>query len=132
MMDSNTLFMLIVVFVAGALLIWYVAKRPGNKKIVNKDIPSLAAIMDVLHRRVLFFQGLNEQSGLQFAERVQYFLATTKITAEKGTELMEEDRILIATSATIPLFHFAYWSYENLDEVIVYPGAFDEKYTLAD
>ncbi|MEI5985982.1 M90 family metallopeptidase [Sphingobacterium sp. PU5-4] len=57
-----------------------------------------------------------------------YFLHTTKISAEKGSVITDEHRVLVAASATIPLFHFETWSYEYLDEVLIYPGTFNEKY----
>ena len=35
------------------------------------------------------------------------------------------DRVLIASSAVIPIFHFEDWKYKNLSEVLLYPGAFN-------
>ncbi|MCY4780988.1 M90 family metallopeptidase [Sphingobacterium sp. UT-1RO-CII-1] len=129
-MGTDTQLTLVFIFTIGGLLIWYVIKYTGNKKVLLEDIPDLARVIEVLGKNVSFFKELDKNARFTFAERVHYFLSTTKITAEKGASVNDEDRILIATSATIPLFHFKYWSYENLDEVIVYPEGFDEQYGL--
>lgn len=126
-MGTDTLITLIAVFTIGVLLIWYVVKYTGNKKVLFENVPNLSRIVEVLEKSVLFFKVLDKDARLNFAERVYYFLATIKITGEKGALITDEDRILIATTATIPLFHFKYWSYENLDEELVYPGSFDEE-----
>lgn len=127
-MEYNSLAAIAAVVLVGGLLIWYVSKNVGNKKVVTAVLPDRDFIVKVLSEDVPFFQNLNSASREVFADRVKYFLQTTKITPEKGAELRDVDRVLIATSATIPLFHFQHWSYENLDEVIVYPNSFDEKY----
>ena len=35
---------------------------------------------------------------------------------------------MIAASAIIPIFYFPGWEYCNLDEVLLYPDAFDENF----
>ncbi|MGO3164599.1 MAG: zinc-dependent peptidase [Sphingobacteriaceae bacterium] len=127
-MDVHTTTVLIVVFLAGACLAGYVWRNVGNRKVVNPNIPSEPFMREVLERQVSFFGGLKGKQQAVFLSRVGYFLQTTKISAEKGARVSQEQRVLIAASATIPLFHFDTWSYENLDEVLVYPDRFDEKY----
>jgi Mlc titration factor MtfA (ptsG expression regulator) len=36
----------------------------------------------------------------------------------------------VASSATIPLFGFPAWSYQHLDEVLLYPDSFDRDYNI--
>jgi MtfA peptidase len=36
----------------------------------------------------------------------------------------------VASSAVIPVFGFPEWDYTFLDEVLLYPGTFDSKYTI--
>mgnify|MGYP000902503912 CR=1 FL=1 len=124
--------MLIVVFAIGLAIIIWVIKMPGNKKIdKNLALPELE-IREILESSVLFFKELNQLDQKTFIDRVQYFLSTTKISAEKGALLTDEHRILVAASATIPLFHFNQWSYENLDEVLIYPDYFNEKFDVSE
>src|SRR5690606_11778429 len=120
----------LLVFICGVIMILYVYKYVGNKKVTRKNVPSLDEISQILGQQVPFFQALCDDAQQRFTERVQYFLMTTKISAEKGAEVTESDKILVAASATIPLFHFDQWSYENLDEVLIYPGTFNEKYNV--
>ncbi|TDS13864.1 hypothetical protein B0I21_104190 [Sphingobacterium paludis] len=130
MMTDNKILPIVSVLIIGMLLIWYVFKYVGNKKYRAKQLPQQGLIQSVLQQKVAFFQKLQASAQNEFIERVQYFLATTKISAEKGATITDTDRILVAASATIPLFHFSQWSYENLDEVLIYPGTFNEKYDI--
>lgn len=131
-MDDRAVWMLVLVFLIGAVLIYFVWKRVGNKKIVNSIIPSTEQIQAVLTAHVGFFNRLSKDQQEVFISRVAYFLRTTKISPEKGVSITDEHRVLVAASATIPLFHFHNWSYENLDEVLIYPGTFNEKYNTAE
>lgn len=130
-MEYNALYVTIGVLLLGVVLIWYVFKHVGNKKIVNRDVPDREALDRILGTHVAFFRKLDLEAQARFIDRVDYFLATTKISAEKGAAVDLEDKVLVAASATIPLFHFDRWSYENLDEVIIYPGTFNEQYDIA-
>ncbi|MEO6130431.1 MAG: M90 family metallopeptidase [Saprospiraceae bacterium] len=47
------------------------------------------------------------------------------------TEIDETDKLLVASSAIIPIFRFPSWRYRNLNEVLIYPGAFNEEYETA-
>ncbi len=127
-METYSTVVLIIIFLFGIVLVFFVWKNVGNKKIVNPEIPNEDYIKEVLHDKVDFFNQLNEEQQATFISRVSYFLHTTRISPEKGARITDEQCILIAASATIPLFHFHNWSYENLDEVLVYPGTFNEKY----
>lgn len=127
-MDEKEVLMLILVFAIGAVLIYFVWKNVGNKRVVTPIIPEEGFIREVLLNKVAFFKNLKPAQQDVFLKRVVYFLYTTKITAEKGSVITDEHRVLVAASATIPLFHFETWSYENLDEVLIYPGTFNEKY----
>lgn len=44
------------------------------------------------------------------------------------TQINDIDKVLIASSAIIPIFKFPRWKYTNIDEVLVYPDSFDEKF----
>jgi Mlc titration factor MtfA (ptsG expression regulator) len=58
------------------------------------------------------------------------FMEECRITGV-DLELTDEDRILVAASAVIPIFGFPEWKYKNLKEVLVYPGSFNENYETA-
>ena len=45
-----------------------------------------------------------------------------------NTTVEELDKVLIASSAVIPIFNFKEWEYMNLHEVLLYPDAFDHEF----
>jgi len=109
------------VLIIGAILIWYVLNRVGVKSIVKENALDSDYIRSILKAKVPIYVGLNADNKHVFEERVDYFLKTTRITAEKGAHITNEDKVLVAASATIPLIHYEKWAYENLDEVLLYP-----------
>ncbi|MFZ4262496.1 zinc-dependent peptidase [Sphingobacterium sp. HJSM2_6] len=123
---------LYIVFAIAIVLVIIVIKLPGNKKIIPEQTIPEIDIKKILTAQVLFFNKLNQADQEIFIARVLYFLATTKISPEKGAIITDEHRVLVAASATIPLFHFDQWSYENLDEVIIYPDYFNEKFDVSE
>lgn len=124
----NPYLILLAVFVLAALLIVYVFKNVGRKEIIKDNLIQSETIQEILENKVGFYARMNIEDKEVFGERVSYFLQNTKISPEKGALLTDEDKVLIAASATIPLIHFQHWAYENLDEVLVYPDYFDEKF----
>src|SRR5690606_23976233 len=113
------------------VLIVYIFRYGGPKK-----IPVPAALTDekmgeIVKTQVRFYRHLPTEEKQTFLTRVRYFLEHTKISAEKGAVVTDEDKVLIAASATIPLFHFKLWVYRNLTEVLVYPDYFDERFSTA-
>jgi len=102
-------------------------KSPPPKAFKLRQTPNLWK--KLLHKKVHFYRNLNENQKLQFESDVQRFLAEVKIHGVR-TEVDLEDRLLVAASAVIPLFGFPAWNYKNLDEVLLYPGAFDRNFNL--
>ena len=83
----------------------------------------------ILVEKVNFYRNLNPEQRLQFEMDIQRFLVETRITGVQ-TEVTIEDRLLVASSAVIPLFGFPAWNYKNLDEVLLYPTSFDRHYNM--
>lgn len=98
-----------------------------EKKTVPPPFPS--AWENELIARVHFYRHLETAQRRQFRERMMEFLATTTITGVK-TEITDEDRMLLAAGAIIPIFAFPEWKYHNLREILVYPEHFDEDFTI--
>lgn len=90
-------------------------------------------IMDVqLEEHVAFYQRLNTDEKAAFRKRVQQFLDTTKITPVRDLVITGLDKLYVASSAIIPIFNFADWAYNNLDEVLIYPGTFTTDFSVQD
>jgi Mlc titration factor MtfA (ptsG expression regulator) len=82
---------------------------------------------DILARRVRYFRELPADQQPIFLKEVARFLDRIPINGA-ALEVSLEDRLLVASSAVIPLFGFPEFDYQHLDEVILYPGHFDRSF----
>lgn len=114
---------LLVVLVVSLALLWWGSRR----RLPPAQLP--ADYKDILEQYVSFYAKLSDEDKARFEARMQQFLARVRITGA-GTEVEDMDRVFIAASAVIPLFHFPHWEYTNLHEVLLYPHSFDEEYSL--
>ncbi|WP_298302028.1 M90 family metallopeptidase [Hydrotalea sp.] len=110
--------LLIVVITLVALFIFW----PRHKKV--KPMP--LAWQQLLQQHVLFYRQLNTADQKLFQKRVMIFLQYVHIHPVKTT-LTDVDTILIASSAIIPIWGFPNWHYYNLQHILLYPNAFEEK-----
>ena len=83
----------------------------------------------ILTQKVRFYRELNENDQQDFIEQVARFLRNVRVNGV-AIQLTLEDRLLVASSAVIPLFGFRGWEYGYLDEVILYPAAFDQNFNF--
>ena len=77
-----------------------------------------------LTEHVNFYKVLSETDKKQFEQRIILFLNTTEIVGN-GLEVTEEDGLLVAASAIIPVWKFPKWHYFNLQTVILLPASFN-------
>ncbi|MEO9872919.1 zinc-dependent peptidase [Ekhidna sp.] len=83
----------------------------------------------ILESKIDFYSQLSTEDRLKFEIDIQRFFATTRITGVK-VDVTIEDRLLVASSAVIPLFGFPSWEYSFLDEVLLYPSSFDRNFNI--
>ena len=83
-----------------------------------------------LQDNVSFYARLSSTDQVRFCERVMRFLGAVQVTGV-STSVSDEDRLLVASSAVIPIFGFPHWSYRGLREVLLYPDAFDGEYAIS-
>jgi Mlc titration factor MtfA (ptsG expression regulator) len=114
---------LIVFLILGFIIreIWSKNKWKSPKK----SFPSIW--QKILLKNVNFYFGLDALDQKKFEYKVQEFLLNVRITGV-DTEVDETDKLLIASSAVIPIFEFPNWKYTNLFEVLLYSSAFNEKF----
>ena len=108
-----------------ALLVLVVIFFRGRKKDVPAEFPE--KWRQLLLEKVSFYAQLDPSRKAIFEEDVLRFLDDVRITGAQ-TEVTLEDRLLVASSAVIPVLGFPGWEYNFLDEVILYPGAFDRSF----
>ena len=80
-----------------------------------------------LLKEVNFYASLTKEDKAVFEADILRFLKRVRITGIK-TKVDDEDRLLVASSAVIPVFAFPEWEYSSLHEVLLYPDLFTEKY----
>ncbi|NQZ09398.1 MAG: zinc-dependent peptidase [Algicola sp.] len=98
----------------------------GGKKAID-NTPISSGALAYLNEQVDFYRSLNDEDKQLFVQRVGLFVNTTEICG-RGIEVTDNDRVLVAASAIIPVWSFADWHYFNLQTVILLPGAFNEDY----
>ncbi len=125
------LLQILIVLVIVVLIFSYFRKSQKNKDISAVPVPA-EQMQQLLEEHVSFYQRLSEPDKIIFRDRVQHFLDTTKITPVSGVVLTTLDRLYVASSAIIPIFYFTDWAYNNLDEVLIYPGTFTQGFSVED
>ncbi len=80
-----------------------------------------------LLENVDFYKKLSKGDQARFDKRCQAFIGSTAIEAG-NFEVSEEDKLLVAASAVIPVWGFPKWQYFNLKTVYLMPGAFNHDF----
>lgn len=78
----------------------------------------------ILVKYVAFYNSLSAEEKVSFEFKVQEFLLNCRITGI-STEIDDTDKLLVASSAIIPVFKFKDWRYLNIAEVLIYPDTFN-------
>lgn len=118
----------LIIFLLICLLLYrWLRKNSGGWKVPKENFP--AEWRNILIQEVSFYSSLDAEEKSRFEYKVQVFLLNCRITGIK-TSVDETDRLLVASSAVIPIFNFDDWRYANIDEVLLYPSRFDEKFSM--
>lgn len=119
--------LIIVVLVAGVIAI--VRSLLIKKKRVTEAIerPFPLEWRSFLSGRVAFYGHLGPKDRSTFEHRVQRFLAEKRI---QGIDTAIDDtvRLMVASSAIIPVFAFPGYTYPHVNEVLIYPNSFDSTF----
>lgn len=119
-----------IYFIIGILFLIVLAYFIFKPKELKKLKLSLN-LAGFLEKRVLFYKKLNAKEKLRFKEKVNYFLAKVKITGV-NVVITDEDKVLVAAAATVPIFYFEHWFYQNLKEVLIYPNGFNHDFEVSE
>lgn len=106
---------------------WLLFKRKRIPKGTTSEVPPKWKL--ILMEKVLFYKNLDESGRDRFEQDVINFLNHVKVVGVQ-TDVTLEDRLLVASSAIIPLFGFPVWTYSHLDEVLLYPSSFDRNFNI--
>ena len=83
---------------------------------------------EFLQSHVFFYRALNEAERATFELRVRSFLATTAVEGGDEVEVTDADRLLVASSAIIPVWSFPGWHYFNVNAVFLLPAPFNDRF----
>ncbi len=86
---------------------------------------------NLLLEHVQFYSELSTAEQKRFQKRMMIFLSEVYLDSV-SFELDDLDKVLIASSAVIPVFNFPEWHYTNLSTVLVYPEDFNEAMGFAE
>ncbi len=113
---------LIAIVLMIVVFIFY--KRPQKKVVLSENYRA------ILDDHVAYYNRLNDKNKLRFEEKIKEFLSYVRIDGiDTGVE--EVDKLLVASSAVIPIFGFEKWKYYNLRNVLLYPASFNRDEFLA-
>jgi Mlc titration factor MtfA (ptsG expression regulator) len=100
-----------------------------KKKVVPTSLSKTER--NLLNQNVEFYKQLSKAKKHLFEQKIGYFLGAVKIEGV-GLTITPLDRILIASSAVIPIFGFDKWTYKNLGSVVLYPNTFNKDFQYED
>lgn len=118
--------LILIILILGTILISWLYLRKKDKTKPASQYPNKNYSL-LLKEHVDFYARLGPPEKVRFEKLIQEFLQDTTIEGV-GTEITDLDRVLIASSAVIPIFGFGDWKYENLTNVILYPNTFDQDF----
>ena len=118
------IFILIILLLGFGIVSYRKAAHP-DWKVPVKPFP--VEWRTILLKEVFFYNALEEEERARFEFKVQEFLLNCRITGIQ-TDVSETDKLLVASSAVIPIFGFDSWKYTNIREVLLYPAMFNENY----
>ncbi len=111
------------------MLAWLIEKIKDYSSFTDSKviIQWQAGWSDFLSETVTFYRTLDSEDKRVFEERARLFLETTTIEAGQF-EVSDEDRLLVASSAVIPVWGFPDWHYFNVSKVFLLPASFNERF----
>ncbi len=116
---------IIVLIMLALLIVFFIFyKRPKKKIHLPKNYQEL------LSQHVAFYRRLNEENKTRFDEKMKEFLSYVHIEGI-NTNVDDLEKLLVASSAVIPIFGFSGWKYYNLNNVLLYPETFNREEFLA-
>jgi Mlc titration factor MtfA (ptsG expression regulator) len=83
---------------------------------------------ELLAEHVSFYKALNAQDRLTFEQCCTGFLLTTPVEGGVEVEVDDLDRLLVASSAVIPVWGFPDWPFLNVKAVFLLPGSFNDRF----
>ena len=119
--------LIIVALAVGVIAIvrYLVVKKKRFTEKMERPFP--AEWRKFLLERVASYSHLGQKDRTVFEHRVQLFLAEKRIQGI-DTDIDDAVRLMVASSAIIPVFAFPGYTYPHVNEVLIYPNSFDSTF----
>jgi len=121
----NPLISIVIIVIIGFFLLRWNLRNKSRWIVPKEPFPIDWRI--ILNQDVSFYNSLSEEEKNRFEYKVQEFLLNCRITGIE-TIIDTTDKVLVASSAVIPIFEFNDWKYSNIHEVLLYPSMFNEEF----
>jgi Mlc titration factor MtfA (ptsG expression regulator) len=118
------MYILLLVIVIIALGYFFFARK--HKTIVPNE-QAHTIYRQLLNEHVDYYFRVSRGEKKRFEKLLYEFLSDVNIEGV-GTDVTDLDRVLIASSAIIPIFGLGDWKYKNLTNIILYPDTFDKEF----
>ncbi|UMB52533.1 zinc-dependent peptidase [Lutibacter sp. A64] len=119
---------LISIIIVSTIIIYIWKRKNTNSwKKPTKSFPKEWRV--ILIENITFYNALTKAEQTKFEYQIQEFLLNCRITGIKTTVNLV-DKLLVASSAVIPVFGFDNWTYSNINEVLIYPNSFNKDFKL--
>ena len=86
----------------------------------------------ILRQRVPLLRSLPADLQIRLRERIQIFLAEKAFIGCAGLVVTEEMRVVVAAQACLLVLHRSMRAYDNVRQVLLYPGPFVTRRTVTD
>ena len=106
---------------------WLTGPSRRRRKILAQPFPPEWEA--VLQREVVFYRSLDTEGRVRFQRELQVFLGEKRITGIKTT-IDTTTLVLAGASAIIPIFGYPEWEWDQISEVLVYPGPFGPDFEI--
>ena len=118
--------MALLISVVVLILGWFLWRFMQQRQ-QQQDLPIPTKYPQLLNEHVSYYRSLSDEHKHSFADRVTHFLQQVRIEGV-GTTVDELDKVLVASSAIIPIFGFDGWNYYRLTNVLLYEDSFNQDY----
>lgn len=125
------MFLNLIIFALSLALVIFILYQNFKKKkrLAGGDI-SPGVAHSLLLKHVQFYEKLTPAEQEEFVVRAKVFLSKVTIRPVENLKITTLDRLYVAASAVIPIFGRKGWGYNNLDQVLIYPGNFNKEFEL--
>ncbi|MET1055918.1 MAG: M90 family metallopeptidase [Pedobacter sp.] len=114
-----------ILIAAFIVALYFIFRKKGSLQISPAGLTGEEK--KILSDHVNFYHRLTPEARLKFEALVGDFLSGVRI---EGVGITPDvlDRMLVASSAVIPVFGFEHWKYQNISSVLLYPDTFNKDF----